>query len=288
MGQRARRGTHQDIVSVRATIARGRVDEVQATLEAMRDGEGPSIPFSQLPGVHFSRFILVEDSVDLDGNRIPASLVYTSEVDAPAKRRVDELADVGGAGLDATFGLCDGYPAAPDAQSRAAFLRDHPLPPHASYVNTIGRTVDQIRDEARLREAIEHFLDARRAEGRLPDEPAEIRKAIQDFVRAEPSLGWATHRAPRPSLRWRAGELLHALAVPMVALLLTPLLVPALLVWVVLLRLHELRDEAPHLLPDRDHVRRLAAVEDHLSHNAFTAIGYVKPGRLRRLAAEGV
>ena len=290
MGARAKGGAHQVALAARATVNRGRVDDLRKALAAMadeRDG-APSIPFSGLRGVHLARLMLIEDDLDKDGNRIPASLIYTSEVDAPLDDRVDELADLGGPGLDATFGLCEDYPATPDRSSRGAFLRAHRLSQRASYVNTIGRTVDQIRDEATLRSAIEDFLDTRRRAGELPDEPSKIRAEIQDFVRSETSLKWATRSAPRPSLRWRAGELLHAIAIPIALLVAVPLLIPLLLVWIPLLRLHELRDRPRHVPPDPDHVRRLAALEDKAAHNPFAAIGYVKPGLFRRLTVEAV
>src|SRR5215210_3325137 len=116
MGARAKGGAHQVALAARATVAPGRVDELRSALSAMADsGDGAaSIPFSRLGGVHLARLMLIEDDLDKDGNRIPASLIYTSEVDAPLADRVDELADVGGPGLDATFGLCEDYPAAPD------------------------------------------------------------------------------------------------------------------------------------------------------------------------------
>jgi hypothetical protein len=63
--------------------------------------------------------------------------------------------------------------------------------------------------------------------------------------------------------------------------------VPILLVvapfYAVLLRLHEKRDEAPHVKPDEERVHRLAALEDHVIQNPFTAVGHVKPSRFRRL-----
>jgi hypothetical protein len=267
----------------RAPVAPGRVGDLCAALERLGgpDGGPAGPPFSQLPGLHFARLFLLEDERDRDGNPIPASLVYTSEVDAPVDDRVRELATHAGPALDATFGLCTGYPESPDPESRAAFLRAHSLPSPASYVNTIGRTVAQIQDEARLRDAIEAFLDRRRAAGDLPGTPAEVRDAIQEFVRRDPQLKWAMRRAPKPSLRWRVRELAHALALPAAGLLLAPLIVVALLVYLPLLRLHELRDPAPHLLPDPDHVRRLSAADDHVAHNPFTAIGDVKRGSLR-------
>ena len=57
----------------------------------------------------------------------------------------------------------------------------------------------------------------------------------------------------------------------------------------VLLRLHERRDPAPHVQARRASAsQKLAALEDHVVQNPFTAIGMVKPGRFRRWHADGV
>jgi hypothetical protein len=210
-----------------------------------------------------------------------------SEVDAPLERHLDELVDIGGPLLDAAFGLCEGYPAAPTPEARRAYLRERLVESVANYVNTVGRRVEQIRHEAELREAIEAFLDRRGREG-LPEGPDEVRAEIQRFVRAEPSLAWATRRAPRPSLRWRAGELLHALSLAGALLLAAPIVVVLLPIYAIVLRLHERAEPAPHLRPDPQHERRLAAIEDYVTQNQFSAIGYVKPGRFRRLTAQAV
>ncbi|MDZ7727035.1 MAG: hypothetical protein U5Q44_01905 [Dehalococcoidia bacterium] len=55
--------------------------------------------------------------------------------------------------------------------------------------------------------------------------------------------------------------------------------------YAVLLRRHEKTDPAPRLVPDPAHVERLAADEDHLAQNQFTAVGHLKPGRFRKFTA---
>ena len=88
-------------------------------------------------------------------------------------------------------------------------------------------------------------------------------------------------------LGFRLRELVHAIGVPLLVLLLVlvflPVVLIGLLVYLVLLRWHERRDPAPHVKPTPELVQELAALEDHLVQNPFTAIGLVKPGMFRRL-----
>jgi hypothetical protein len=53
--------------------------------------------------------------------------------------------------------------------------------------------------------------------------------------------------------------------------------------FVLKLRRRERSDPAPHVKPDEQRVHELAALEDHVVQNPFTAIGRVKPSRFRRL-----
>jgi hypothetical protein len=278
---RRARGAHQLAVAVRATVELGRLPDLRDRLTAM-DEQAPgaaTIPFSAFDEVHFARFLLLEDSAEPGERPIPASLMYMSEIDAPRDAHLDRLADVGGAGLDATFGLCEGYPAAPDAAARRAYLDAHSLTAHARYVNTVGRTAVQIRQEAQLRDAIEAFLDGA---DDLPADPLAVRGRIQGFVRSRPDLAWARRRARAPGVAWRVRNKLHLLAVITALMLLSPLILLALPVYALLLRLHEIREDARHLRPDPEHVRMLAAREERAAHSPFSAIGYVKPGPFRR------
>ena len=281
-GTRGRaRGAPQVAFAARATVAPGRADELRALLEAMgtgRDGAA-AIPFTRMDGVHFARLLLLEDVHDLDGRPIPASLMYMSDIDAPLDRHLAQLSELGAAGLDAAFGLCEGYPAQPDTAARRAYLQQHATPPQAHYVNAIGRTVEQIRQEERLRQAIADHVDRHR--GSIGPNAQAVRRAIQQFVRDEPSLQWALRRAAPPPLRFRVGEVAHLAALSTGLVLAAPLLALVLPVYVPLLRWHEIRDPAPHVPADRAHSRALGEIEDFAAQNQFSAIGFVKPGRFR-------
>src|SRR5262249_6217564 len=52
--------------------------------------------------------------------------------------------------------------------------------------------------------------------------------------------------------------------------------------YAIVLRIHELRDKPSTSVPDRDHVEQLAAMEDIVVQNQFSAVGLVKPGLFRR------
>jgi hypothetical protein len=154
-------------------------------------------------------------------------------------------------------------------------------------VNTIGRTVGQIHDEARLYEAVERFLDGERERLQSMDALA-VRRSVIRFVAGEPGLRWALTPAARPPLGHRLREFALG-AWPVVAgLVLLPFELPVLAVWLASLRVHESRDPAPLVRPEPGHLAGLRALEDHVVQNQFTALGFVKPGWLRGITARAV
>jgi hypothetical protein len=247
------------------------------------------LPFGRFGSVHFARFVALEPTVDLDGRPIAPSLVFASDVDGSAEAYLRELVDVASPGLDRLYAHCEGYPAerARTREARLAYLRAHRVDAQAAYVNTRGRTVEQIRQEAILREAIEEFLDgSRRDWSGLP--PQDVRAAIQEFVASQEALRWASQPPPGPGLAWRLGEARAIAAGALRVLLLAPAALVALPAFLVLLRLHELTDGTPRNRPSERRVQELAALEDHAAHNQFSAVGFVKPSPLRRLIAVSV
>ena len=282
-GGERERGAHQLAWGARAWVTPGRTDELRSVLG--RSGTGangsPAFPFARMRGVHFARLVLLEESEAEGQPPVPASLLIMSEVDAPLDRHLDELADLAGPALDATFGLCEAYPPQPTPANRVAYLQARAMRPEAAYVNTVGRPLEQIRREATLHARIEQFLDEHRPS--LPEDPEGVRAEVQSFVRADPDLRWAMRRAPRPSLRRRLREGLHAIGVGVVLALAAPVALALLPFYVIALRRLERSDPAPHIRPTPEHADRLAALEDHGAQNQFSAIGYVKPGTLRRV-----
>jgi hypothetical protein len=275
----------QSALTIVARVKAGAVQDLRSLLATMQpDPAGNAvIPFGRLSGVHYARMVVLDGEDGPDGN-IPPHLLYLSDVDGPTGRHLEELVDVAGSGIDAVFGFCEGYPAAATRESRLKYLRAGMVRAAAIYVNTIGRTVTQIRDEARLREAIEAFLD-REPERWSGAGPREVRAAIQAFVQSEQGLRWAQRPAGSPTLVERVWLRLGGAATILLLILLSPLTILAFPFWLVALRLHERRDKAEVERASVERVQQLAAVEDLVATNQFSAVGHVKPGSFRRITA---
>ena len=277
----------QSAVTIAADVRPGEAVGLQELLASMGNGvaNGSVLDLGALSEVHFARLFLLEETVDLEGKPLPATLVYLSDFDVSKDEHLVQLAAA--PGLDRVFGSCEGYPSSGLAQDRLAYLRGHLIDEQARYVNRPGRTVRQIQGEAELRDALEGFLDARAADlaGR---DALQVRAAILNFVRGTPSLAWALEPEPGPSLGWTLRKVLHFVAIGLGLLLVLPFALLAAPIYAFLLWRHERSDTAENLKPDEETVRVLAAVEDHAVQNPFTAIGFVKPGLFRRLTILGV
>lgn len=287
--------TRQLAVTIVAPVESGRLTALRRTLNTI--GADPAgndlIPFAALPRTHFARLLVLDAAKDLDDAGIEPKLIYMADVDRGAasdalSEHLGELADVAGSGLDRIFGPCRGYPAhRPSRPRRVAWLRDHAVAAAATYVNTVWRSVHQIRQEARLHDAIAGFVDRLGIDwSRLT--AVETRQIIQAFVRSRPELGWALEAPPSPGLGDRLADAVDLLAPAAGLAALAPVLVPALPLFAAALRRQELTDPAPHVKPTHAHVRRLAELEDRGPQNQFSAVGFVKPGLMRRVTIQSV
>ncbi|HEX5415003.1 MAG TPA: hypothetical protein VFZ25_05000 [Chloroflexota bacterium] len=276
----------QVAVSIIAPIKAGQEASLRTLLQGMGKDSANNdlVPFAKLRGVHFGRLFILDATTDLNGVPIPAYLVYLSDVDGSIDAHLSELVDLASPGLDRLYQNCVDYPppASATRAQRLSYLRGHLVGSAVAYVNTTGRTVQQVRQEAELRDAIQDFLDRPRRNWSGAD-PGQIQLAIQKFVAATESLSWAQTPIPTPNLRRRFEDLPGLIGTPLLLLLVSPFILVALPFWLALLRRHERRDAAPHVKPDLAHVQALAALEDHAVQNQFTAVGFVKPGRFRWL-----
>ena len=275
--------TRQLPVTIVAPVRPRQLAPLRRLLERMgEDAAGNAeLPFGRLCTAHYARLVLLEESRDLNGEAIPAQLVYMSDIDEPLSDHLDDLLGLA-SGLDLVFGRCEGYPTRREVtrESRLRWLERHIVQTQAFYVNTVGRTVLQIQSESLLHTEIEQFLDRGEWGGR---DPLEVRAAIQDHVNALPELAWARAPAEGPGLFDHARDVV-AVALPVVgALAAAPVLLPLLPLYALLLRWHELHDGVETERPTAAHDRRLAELEDRGPQNQFSAIGFVKPGLLRRV-----
>ncbi len=252
----------------------------------LTDPRNPILPFGEFDRLHVARFVVLDDPTWGDMAAYgqappepPKSLAFLGDFDGPVDEFLADLVQRAGQGLRQIFSHCEGFTAEVDLLS---WMKERDKPPAAAYVNWVGRTVRQIREERGLRDALVSYLKSNAA-AIAEDEPRGLRAKLIEFVDAQRRSGQIvlTDAAPTP-LGWWLRNLFHCVGVPLVLLLVSPLLLLYLPVFAYQLRSREIQDPEIAPRPDAGHVRRLAELEDHDVTNQFSAIGNVKPGLFRR------
>jgi hypothetical protein len=158
----------------------------------------------------------------------------------------------------------------------------------AAYVNTRGRTVLQIHEEAALYDAVENYIVKNAAVVRHLA-PRELHAKLQSFVGAERSAGRLTLSPENPTpLGWQIRNLLHMIGLPLLVLLVSPLLLLVAPFYIIALRRLEETDPEVCPIADQNHSEDLSRIEDHDVTNQFSAMGSLKPGLVRLLTTIGV
>jgi hypothetical protein len=283
--------TPQSNFMVVAPIDPSRIDALRELLAGMNDRRGVAnpqnalVPFGQFYRLHFARFVILDDKTQGDisvyGVRrpdIPSSLAFLGDCDGPAHEFLVDLVGRAGAGLSRIFSHCRDY--FPD-DHLLAWMQEHEQPPAALYVNWVGRSVRQIREESTLWSALVAYLDANAA-AFAGMSPREIWERLRKFADTEQQAGRLTLTPERTPLSWKVGEVFHAAVVLLILLLLAPLLLLYLPVYLVQLRRRERTDPEITPRPAEDLVKDLEDLEDNDVTNQFTALGSLKPGLFRR------
>ena len=268
---------------VTAPVRTDRVAELRALLATMNSAPGvvdphnALVPFGQYDAIHVARLVVAEDDTLDDRAAFPGMkpgerilLIFLADCDGPGDELMAQIAARSGGGLRQIFGHCDGF----DANTPLlAWMRAHQTPPSAIYVNWVGRTVRQVREEAALHDALfEALCEARERDPRRLQ--ADLRAAIQQRGLA------LTPIEPR-TLAQRIAHILCFLGVVLLGLILLPLVIVAAPFFLILLRRHETTDPVIRKRADAARTREIAIAEDRDVTNPFSAIGSLKPGLFR-------
>jgi hypothetical protein len=277
----------QQPVTLRAPVVEGRLDAARALLEAAGDAGQPgsvpaSLPLRLFPEVHFARIFVLEAATFSSGRQVPASLVYMADVDGSVDDHLRALVDRVPEGVDEVFGNCEGYPGTGGDVARLSWLHTHRLTPAAYYVHTVGRTVQQVRDEVRLFGTLGDIVDS----GEVVTSgaaPAQLRVRLREAVLRRSGFDWVKRPPAGPGVLHQLRDTVHLYATLAVLLVLAPLVVVPVAVWLVLVRLVELTDTQERGVPGQAHVDEVRRFEDWSVQNPFTAVGEVKSGLIRRI-----
>lgn len=234
------------------------------------------LTFGSFDVLHFASLTLVEK------DDLAPTLIFEHNVDVSVDDWLRTLVNQAGAGIEALYTHCVGYPVGGDPAGVQAYLLAHVVPPGAFHIGATGRSLARLRQEAGLRNAIEGFLESEDASGRLRDEvPDAIRAAVQQFVRSDEAFSWTKKTPPRQTRSEHRRHQIRLWANVVAAAVVVPLLLPALAVGVVVLRLKERTDPVQEGPADPAHVKEVSDTEDFFAQNHLASVITVKPGLLR-------
>lgn len=272
----------QSLLVVAAEVGDDAIAPLEALLQTMTlargqaDPANPVIPFGKIDGLHFLRFIILDDPSlphradypELPPDE-PTRLALMVDGDGTPEEVLQRLTTIAAPGLARIFAHCD---ATVTAENIAAWMRRHRIKVAANYVNWPGRTAQQAREEAALHDA---WLEVRLAH------PEKTPEELWPLL-CETAQGLPLTPPEKPALGERLVHFIDLLSVPVVALLLSPLLLLALPFLIVMLRRRETTDRVIAPRPSRARNAMLSSFEDHDVANQYSAIGSLKPGRFRR------
>lgn len=281
----------QSQFTIVAPVISGKVDALERLLDAMNikpgvvDPQNSLIPFRRLQQLHMARLtILLDLTLDditvygLPPSDLPTYLAFFGDVDGTREEFLAALVGEAEMGLRQIFSFCDGFH---DGIDLMTWLNAHEQPVSANYVNTMGRSVQQIREESALQQA----LDAKvpRTSCSSMEQARQIHRDLVTFIHTEIGEGRLNLTEPPPTpIGWAIRNYAHFLLLPLAGLLLLPILLPIIPFLLIHLRRLERSDPEIYPRPTQSYLLSLKKLEDHDVSNQYTAFGSVKPGRFRR------
>lgn len=274
----------QTVLTFVAKVDLDKVSHLKELLCGMSDDveHNTLIPFPHLKLLHFASLVITDDP------GLDVYLVFENNFDGALDPYLEDLCTQATAGLHSIYSCCSDYSAASaDKTQLLSYLRVHVQYPNAYHIGNVGRTVERIHREDALRDRLEDFLD-----GVVNEEHTEsvgsIREKVQAFGRSEPGLAGTVQ--PRQTSSEHLLPRLKIIFAVLVALVLSPLLIPLLIIWVIKLRWTETHEEPPRDLDVNSHTKDLVIREDrtHIVQNHIAHISIVKPGAFRQATLRGV
>jgi len=255
------------------------------SLPGMANPDNAVFPFGRFRQLHYARFVILTDPTREDIRvygisppDYPLYLAFFGDCDGCPCAFLAEAAGYAESGLRQIFLHCLDFNENTDL---LAWMQAHDRPVAAFYVNWLGRTVNQIREE----NALQLALSAKMPDiaGKTGMEPQALRQELKNFVKEQIGRGHLALTPDTPtSFAGKICRFFEFITLPILLLILLPLLL--VLAPFIILRLRNLETGDPEVCPpvSIDFLLPLKRLEDHDVTNQYTALGTVKPGLFRR------
>jgi hypothetical protein len=283
--------TPQSNLMILAPVDLKRETELRSMLASMNREPGiadplnPLVSFGKFEQIHFARILILDDQTlgdiavyGLPIVNYPTYLAIMIDFDGETEPFLHDLVQRAGDGLRRIFSYCQESTAGSDL---LAWIKAHNVSAAASYVNWIGRTVKQVREEEALRQSLQSFI-RENSSALQATQPRQARDRLKTFIASEQQSGRITLTHPNPTpFGWELRNLADIAGMPLLLLAASPFLLLYLPFFILKLRWRERSD--PEIAPrvDAEHANLLASIEDWDVTNQFSAMGSLKPGPFR-------
>ena len=180
-------------------------DQVQAlkTLLDSIDADIPGNPwinFDNFSLVHMMRWVILPPA-EIGGKSIPHQLVLSTNYDGKVKPHLEELVSKGGEGFQKIYRHCVDAPKETNRLTWVEYLHSHKVSNSAFYAGVAGRTVQQIKHEAKLMDEIQDHLESFVPHHeRINMTPQQLQVAVTERFFSLPGMQWIYNRSKPPFL----------------------------------------------------------------------------------------
>jgi hypothetical protein len=168
---------------VLSPVKKDKLATLDKTLTVIRENlqQGIETEFKKVPTLHYGRFVILSRESFRDEPAIPVTtrLIFSTNFDGGKQEHLTQLVTQLTKYIDDIYECCEDYPepGARRTESRKNYLKKYSINTSAFFNGAPGRTVEQIHQEASLREYIWNYINA--AKWNEKTSAVEIHRAIR-------------------------------------------------------------------------------------------------------------
>jgi hypothetical protein len=272
----------QHPLTILSPVKKEKLEELEKTLAVIREDlkQGTETEFQKVPSLHYGRFVILDRESFRDEPTVPVNtrLIFSTNFDGDKEEHLTQLVTQLTNYIDTIYECCEGYPAGAErsTESRKNYLKKYSIKSSAFFNGAPGRSVQQIHQEASLRDYIWNYINDNKWNGTAT--AVEIHRAIRNEIDSKPEFEWSKQKADVQGIKW-----FNLIAYGLLLIIASPLVIVGA---IYLLLFHELWNKKQTLtlsqLDDKK-VNKLKEVEDLFPQNQFTQVAVLKPNFIRRL-----
>jgi hypothetical protein len=276
----------QHSVTIIVPIIRNKVEDLLQYLKEINADIDKRISsaFAKLNVIHYARWVVIDHGkswINDPTPRVP-KLVFVVDFDEHLNALLEGLCSDSADILDKVYGFCEEFPELEKRTpiSRVSYLKKFIINDAAVYIGAPGRTVQQIRDESKLRNFIRQYLDSRSWKGETPD---TIHQKIKNEVFQKEEFSFIHKTAKMPGINWLGLIFLGLLLI---------ILLPLIIIWILIVHFFFERKDVNFTKKrselDSDFLTELEKYEDWKNQNQFTQLVDMKEGKVRLITMKAM